>query len=176
MGVGKDARHGYQGERRGDTGGTTPPAAGHLGNDRHQRRKTRRRRQPAREDVLTRRVRPLPEDLEGFSHDRGDPQQPAAQRGMLGVVAKDAVDRRTIEKAPAQVVKRFEIGPSGPHVQRLIHCQPGSVQGQHHGQTRTRPECKRQPPGRPQASSRCFRPGGTSGVQGEIALDCKKTH
>ena len=102
MGVGEDAGHRHQCKARR----LHPRADPSAGRPRRRDKPTSTANASAGasrpgEDVLSGRVRPLPEHLERFAQLRGDSQQPAAQRRMLGIVAKNAIDDLRVEKLPA---------------------------------------------------------------------------
>ena len=148
MGVGEDAGHRQQGEAGGHARGSSPPPASFVDDQAHQGGERQRRGQPARQHIVASRVRPLPEHLERLAQDRGDSQQPTAQRRMFGVVSKDPIDHGGVEEMPTSGSQDFEIGPAGPHIERFVDRQPGSIQRQDHRQTRADPHRHRERPDR----------------------------
>ncbi len=131
VGVGEYPRHRQQRKARGCSRGQSPAPAAGQSDDAHQHRKRSRRGKPARQHILSSRVRPLPEHLERLAERRGDAQQPAAQGRVLGIVMKNAVDHLRAQKiaAPLPESSRYRSAPDEHPVARRssIRAHPASA-------------------------------------------------
>ena len=116
-------------------GRPTIPPARREHDQADQDREGRGRGQPRRDDVEPDRVGAAQqEDLERLAQGRGEPQQPAPQRGMLGVVGEDRVDDLPVEEPPPLARQGRDVGPAGPHVERLVDRDAGAAQREDDGQ------------------------------------------
>ena len=101
VGMREDAGHRHHGEPGDDPRRSTGATAGRTDDQPDQDRERQRRGQAPRVQVEPDRVRPPhPERLERLAQRRGDPQQPATQRRVLGVVAEDGIDHVPVEEPP----------------------------------------------------------------------------
>ena len=135
MGVGKHPRHRQERKPCRRARRRTPAPAGHQRDQAHKRGKRECRGQPAGEDVVSRRVRPLPQHLDRLAQLRGDSEQPPTQGRMLGVVAKNPIDDRAIEEMPSLFAQDVDIRPARPNIQRLVNCEPRAIEREDDRQT-----------------------------------------
>ena len=144
-----------------------------------QDRERQGRRKPAGHDVSPDRVGASQHRISnGSAERRGQSEQPAAQRRVLGVVAEDRVDDLAVEEVPAPARSVADVVPPRPHVERLVDRQAGVGQGQDDRQARPGPPAPG-PAGRRSrtvvkrgvgSSDRCFESGNRSRRAGHRCL------
>ncbi len=150
MGMREDAGHGEQRQAGEEPRGSTEPPGGGRDDQADQDRERRRGGEPPREDIESDRVSPPEEDFERLTQGRGNPEQPASERWMLGIVAEDGGHHLAIEEMPTPVAEGCDIDPTGPDVERLVDRQSRIGQGQEHHQAGGEPDPQSEPARRPE--------------------------
>jgi hypothetical protein len=94
---------------------------------------------------------------------------------MFGIVSKNAVDHRAIEKTPPLPAQGFDIGPARPDIQRFVDRQARPIERQQHRQGREGPhEQSEMTAGKPPGSSP-YRRGtwrrGHRGIHFSVGID-----
>ena len=147
--MGEHPGHHPQAQARHQARASTIPGACRGRDQRRQGPECDRRGDPAGQDVKADGVSTSSDDFERLAEGRRDPEQPAAQGRMLGVVPEDGVDRVAVEKSKSLGSQGRDVSPAGADIQGFVDRQAGIAERQEDRQGRGQAQSEGDPPGCP---------------------------